>query len=63
MIFRRAMWLAALCPFTANYVAVPLTEVFAIFFTTAALLPLCLLVGRTRNNGWLFVKRDWDSGE
>src|SRR5713101_8771260 len=24
-----ALWLAALCPFTANYAAVPLTEVFA----------------------------------
>jgi hypothetical protein len=40
-------------------VAVPLTEVFATFFTVAALLPLCLLVGRTRNNGWMFIKKDW----
>jgi hypothetical protein len=58
-VFTAALWLAALCPFTANYVAVPLTEVFAIFFTAAALLPLCLLVGRPRNNGWLFIKKDW----
>src|ERR1700676_3127609 len=58
-VFIAALWLAALCPFTANYVAVPLTEVFATFFTTAALLPLCLLVGRVRNNGWLFVKKNW----
>jgi hypothetical protein len=58
-VFRAALWLAALCPFTANYVAVPLTEVFAIFFTAAALLPLGLLAGRPRNNGWLFVKKDW----
>jgi len=58
-IFVAGVWLAALCPFTANYVAVPLTEVFAIFFTVAAMLPLCLLVGRTRNNGWLFIKREW----
>jgi hypothetical protein len=58
-VFLAALWLAALCPFTANYVAVPLTEVFATFFTTAALLPLCLLVGRVRNNGWLFVKKNW----
>ncbi len=36
-----ALWLAATCPFVANYVAVPLTEVWATFFTTAA---LCLLV-------------------
>jgi hypothetical protein len=38
-----ALWLAALCPFTANYVAVPLTEAFAIFFTAAATLLLVLL--------------------
>ena len=57
-VFMAALWLAALCPFTANYAAVPLTEVFAIFFTAAALLPLCLLVGRTRNNGWMFIKRE-----
>jgi hypothetical protein len=58
-VFRAALLLAALCPFTANYVAVPLTETFAIFLTTAALLPLCLLVGRARNNGWLFIKKEW----
>jgi hypothetical protein len=58
-VFTAALWLAALCPFTANYAAVPLTEVFATFFTAAALLPLCLLVGRTRNNGWMFIKKEW----
>lgn len=36
--FTVALWLAALCPFTANYVAVPLTEVFAGLFSAAALL-------------------------
>jgi hypothetical protein len=41
--FRIALWLAALCPFTANYVAVPLTEIFAFFFTSLALLLICLL--------------------
>src|SRR4051794_34168492 len=54
-----AIWLAALCPFTANYVAVTLTETFAMLLTIAALLPLCLQVGRVRNNGWLFVKNGW----
>lgn len=58
-VFVAGIWLAALCPFTANYTAVTLTEVFAIFFTAAALLPLCLLAGRTRNNGWLFIKGGW----
>ena len=33
-----ALWLAALCPFTANYTAVLLTEVVVTFFTTLALL-------------------------
>src|ERR1700739_3613236 len=32
------LWLAALCPFTANYAAVPLTEVLTIFLTTLAIL-------------------------
>ena len=58
-VFTAALWLSALCPFTANYAAVPLTEVFATFFSVAAFLPFCLLVGRVRNNGWLFIKKDW----
>jgi hypothetical protein len=61
-VFAAALWLAVLCPFTANYTAVPLTEVFAVFFTVAALIPLCLLMGRPRNNGWLFVKKSWPIG-
>src|SRR6266849_2189212 len=36
-VFVVALWLCALCPFTANYVAVPLTEVFAGLFTTVSL--------------------------
>lgn len=31
-----ALWLAALCPYTANYVALPLTETLAIFFAALA---------------------------
>jgi 4-amino-4-deoxy-L-arabinose transferase-like glycosyltransferase len=42
-ISRFALWLAALCPFTANYVAVPLTEVWAVFFTAWALLSLAVV--------------------
>ena len=61
-VFIAALWLAALCPFTANYVAVPLTEVFATFFTTAALLPLCLLVTRAQNLGWRLGERHWILG-
>jgi len=43
-VFVVALRLAALCPFTANYVATPMTEVFAVFFTTAALIPLVALI-------------------
>jgi 4-amino-4-deoxy-L-arabinose transferase-like glycosyltransferase len=35
-----AMWLAAVCPFLANYTAVALTEVLATFWTTLALAAL-----------------------
>jgi uncharacterized membrane protein YtjA (UPF0391 family) len=34
------LWLAALCPFTANYTAVTLTETLTIFLTTLAILIL-----------------------
>jgi hypothetical protein len=43
-VFFVALWLTALCPFTANYVAVPLTETLATFFTTLTILFLCLLL-------------------
>jgi hypothetical protein len=33
---RAALWLAVLCPFTANYTAVQLTEVFAVLWTVLA---------------------------
>jgi hypothetical protein len=58
-VFVAGIWLAALCPFTANYTAVTLTETLAICCTAAALLPTCLMAGRTRNNGWLFIRREW----
>jgi 4-amino-4-deoxy-L-arabinose transferase-like glycosyltransferase len=35
-----ALWLAALCPFTANYTAVILTETLATFLTAVAILAL-----------------------
>lgn len=41
--FTVAVWLAALCPFTANYVAVPLTETWAILFTAVAMTILVLV--------------------
>jgi hypothetical protein len=42
------LWLAATCPFVANYAAVPLAEVLATFLTVAALIPLvrgCTTIG------------------
>lgn len=43
-VFIIALWLAALCPFSANYTAVPLTETFAILTTALALTALIPLV-------------------
>jgi hypothetical protein len=45
-VFLAALWLAALCPFTANYVAVPLTEVWAVFLTAAAFVLLTAVAAR-----------------
>ena len=49
-----ALWLTALCPFTANYAAVPQTEVLATFFTTLALLiflsPAGMMLDRIASN-------------
>jgi len=57
-VFFAALWLAVLCPFTANYAAVPLTEIWAIFFTalaTLALTPLLL----SAQGPWLFPDERW----
>jgi len=43
-VYSVALWLAALCPFTANYTAVPLTEVFATFLTTLACCALVIAI-------------------
>ena len=45
--FTVAMWLAALCPFTANYVAVLLTEVWAALFSAVAFYLLSDIATRT----------------
>src|ERR1700693_4755227 len=49
-VFLVTLWLTALCPFTANYVAVPLTEAVATFFSTLTILFLCLLLLRFRGS-------------
>jgi hypothetical protein len=43
-VFRIAFWLAALCPFTANYSTAPLTETFAIFTTALVFVFLIPMV-------------------
>src|SRR5260370_16047280 len=49
-IFVAGLWFAALCPFTANYLPVPLTEVWATFFTTASLAILLVIALRARGH-------------
>lgn len=48
---RWAFALAALCPFTANYVALPMTETLAIFFAGLALLFAAKAERRMADNG------------
>src|ERR1700741_1263446 len=49
-VFMVALWLAVLCPFTANYVAVPLTEVWAVFLTAVAFVILVAVAARAGGN-------------
>jgi hypothetical protein len=62
-----ALWLTALCPFTANYSAVPQTEVLATLFTTLALLiflsPAGMALDRIASNRDLLrAVRNWLAG-
>jgi hypothetical protein len=54
--FTVALWMAALCPFPANYTAVPLTEVWAIFFTALAMIVLVVLVARENTENFSRLK-------
>jgi len=49
-VFIVALWLAALCPFTANYAAVGLTEVWAIFFSALGFYLLSVLATQMSGN-------------
>src|SRR3984885_10053503 len=52
------LWLAALCPFTANYTAVILTETLGIFFTALAILVLLQTVPGSKDmNGAVMPAR------
>jgi hypothetical protein len=48
-----ALWLAALCPFTANYTAVPLTETNSIFCVALGIFASGRLIARIRSRGRL----------
>jgi hypothetical protein len=52
-VYSLALWLAALCPFTANYTAVPLTEVFATFWTVLACCALVIALERVQKPDFL----------
>jgi hypothetical protein len=52
-VYLIALWLAALCPFTANYIAVPLTETLTIFWTALALTTLVPMVNPDQSAGGL----------
>lgn len=47
-----AMWLAAVCPFLANYTAAALTEVLATFLTAAALVALAAACAGSEHLRW-----------
>src|SRR5467141_3773602 len=47
------LWLAVLCPFTANYTAVPLTEVFASLCTVLACCALVTAIRRANKPDFL----------
>lgn len=62
-----ALWLTALCPFTANYTTVPQTEILATFFTTLALLIFLSPAGVTldrvaSNRDLLRAVKNWFAG-
>jgi hypothetical protein len=63
-VFVVALWLAALCPFTANYAAARLTEVWAVFLTAVAFVLFAVITARASGNavslpaGWEVAEKD-----
>jgi len=56
------LWIVALCPFTANYAAVPMTEVFAWLFTAAAFVSLIALIWSECGGKVALFKTEWATG-
>ncbi len=54
-----ALWLAALCPFTANYVAMPLTETPSIFCVALGLYAFAAVLQRARWPSMLALAFAW----
>jgi hypothetical protein len=59
-VFIAALWLAALCPFTANYTAVVLTETLAIFATATALIFLTGVAANSHGLAFPMPRRKWE---
>jgi 4-amino-4-deoxy-L-arabinose transferase-like glycosyltransferase len=58
-VYIATLWIAVLCPFTANYAAVPMTEVFAWFFTAAAFVSLIALIWSECGGKSTLFKSEW----
>src|SRR5208282_1021652 len=58
-VWLAALWLAALCPFVANYTAVPLTEVLAVSLSAATLLLLVRAWQREESAGVACDRTGW----
>jgi hypothetical protein len=56
-----ALWMAALCPFTADYTAVLLTETLATFFTTLAVLVFVYFVTEPGSDFPPDAASDWSA--
>jgi hypothetical protein len=59
-VLRAAWWLAMLCPFTANYAAVPLTETFAVALTSMSMVFLVGLTGSADDVAFPKPRRPWE---
>jgi hypothetical protein len=57
-----ALWLAALCPFTANYVAMPLTETLSIFCVALGLYAFAAVVDQPNWGSMLALAFAWSYG-
>lgn len=60
-VLKSALWLAVLCPFTANYTAVALTETFAVMLTAVALMLLVGLSGSAHERVFPSKYERWES--